>query len=155
MQNHKNPYLSACVWHAIIGRQFFEHFCTMSIHPIPEINRLNVLGEPLASCCFDPITGFYRDGFCHTGQHDYGLHTVCAKMSDEFLQFSKRMGNDLSTPRPELGFAGLKAGDYWCICVLRWVEAFQHGFAPQIKLNACHASVLHFVDLDTLKDYAI
>lgn len=127
----------------------------MSIHPSPDLNRLNVLGQPLASCCFDPLTGYYRDGFCHTGFNDHGLHTVCALMTSEFLSFSQAMGNDLITPLPEFGFVGLKPGDYWCLCVTRWVEALSHGLAPQIKLHACHQSVLQFVDLDTLKQYAI
>jgi uncharacterized protein (DUF2237 family) len=128
---------------------------TMSFHPDPEINRLNVLGEPLASCCFDPITGYYRDGFCHTGYEDMGLHTVCAQMTDDFLDFSKRTGNDLSTPRPELHFTGLKAGDFWCICVTRWVDAYQQHAAPLIKIQSCHQSVLQFVDLNILLEYAL
>lgn len=129
--------------------------CGMSYHPDPEINRLNVLGKPLASCCFDPITGYYRDGFCHTGYSDYGLHTVCAQMTVDFLEFSQQAGNDLSTPLPEVGFPGLKPGDFWCICVTRWIEAHQHLVAPPIKLHACHQSVLHFVELKTLMEYAI
>lgn len=134
---------------------FIRFGAIMSLHPNPEINRLNVLGEALASCCFDPITGYYRDGFCHTGKEDIGLHTVCAQMTPEFLEFSKQAGNDLTTPRPELGFKGLFAGDFWCICVLRWVEAYHHQVAPPIKLQACHESVLHFVELDTLMEYAL
>jgi uncharacterized protein (DUF2237 family) len=127
----------------------------MSFHPDPEINRLNVFGEALASCCFDPITGYYRDGFCHTGYEDYGLHTVCAQMTVDFLQFSQRLGNDLMTPMPEVGFPGLKAGDYWCICISRWIEAFQQDVAPPVKLKACHQSILQFIDLDTLMEYAV
>ena len=127
----------------------------MSFHPDPEINRLNVFGEALASCCFDPITGYYRDGFCHTGYEDYGLHTVCAQMTAEFLAFAQRVGNDLITPMPEVGFAGLQPGDYWCICVSRWIEAFEQDVAPPVKLKACHQSVLQFVDLETLMEYAL
>lgn len=111
----------------------------------------NVLGTPLASCCTDPMTGFFRDGFCRTGGGDHGLHTVCAKVSEEFLAFSKAAGNDLSTPRPEFGFPGLKDGDHWCLCVTRWVEALDAGKAPPIVLEACHLSVLEYVDLAVLK----
>ncbi|AOA58014.1 DUF2237 family protein [Acinetobacter larvae] len=127
----------------------------MSIHPDPLINRLNVLGEPLASCCFDPITGYFRNGFCHTDNQDIGLHTVCAEMSAEFLSFSQKIGNDLISPLPELGFPGLQPGDFWCICVTRWVEAYEANMAPRIKLSACHQATLAYVPLDVLMDYAI
>lgn len=115
----------------------------------------NVLGGPLACCCTNPITGFYRDGFCHTGPGDFGLHTVCAVMTDDFLAFSKARGNDLSTPHPEYQFPGLKAGDRWCLCVGRWVEAFEAGMAPQVVLEACHASALEFVNREDLEAYAV
>ena len=124
-------------------------------HPNPAINQSNVLGTALASCCFDPITGYYRNGFCHTGNHDVGQHTVCAKMTSEFLNFSASRGNDLITPLPEYGFSGLQPGDYWCICALRWVEALDLDMAPQIKLEACHESLLDLVDIDTLKRFAL
>lgn len=127
----------------------------MSYHPDPQLNRFNVLGEPLASCCLDPITGFYRDGFCHTGYTDTGLHTVCAQMTAEFLQFSRLQGNDLTTAIPEMGFPGLKPGDYWCMCISRWLEAYQQEVAPPIKLQACHQSVLKYVSLPTLMEYAL
>ena len=127
----------------------------MSIHPNPELNRFNVFGEPLASCCFDPITGYFRNGFCHTATTDLGQHTMCAQMSAAFLNFSKKMGNDLSTPVPEMGFVGLKPGDFWCICVTRWVEAYQAGAAPLVKFQACHQAVLSYVPLHILKEYAI
>ncbi len=127
----------------------------MSIHPDPKINRLNVLGEPLASCCFDPITGYFRNGFCHTAVSDLGQHTVCAEMTSEFLSYSQKVGNDLTTPLPEVDFPGVKPGDFWCICVTRWVEAYQAGFAPPIKLQACHQSVLSYVPLDVLMEYAV
>lgn len=127
----------------------------MSIHPDPNINRLNVLGEALASCCFDPITGYFRNGFCHTAPTDLGLHTVCAQMTSDFLNFSQKIGNDLITPVPEVGFNGLQPGDFWCICVTRWVEAYQAGHAPPIKIQACHQSVLSYVPLDILMDYAV
>ena len=107
----------------------------MSIHPDPQINRLNVLGEPLASCCFDPITGYFRNGFCHTAVTDLGQHTVCAQMTSDFLNFSQKVGNDLITPLPEAGFPGLQPGDFWCICVTRWVEAYQAGQAPPVPFR--------------------
>jgi len=115
----------------------------------------NVYGKDLQACCHDPVTGFFRDGFCRTGSGDIGLHTVCARMTDEFLEFSKMRGNDLTTPRPEYQFPGLKAGDFWCLCVQRWAEAFQAGKAPPVKLDASHLSVLEFLDLETLKDCSI
>lgn len=114
----------------------------------------NVLGEDLQSCCFDPMTGYYRDGFCRTDGRDRGAHTVCAIMTDEFLEFSKSRGNDLSTPLPEFGFPGLKAGDQWCLCAARWVEAEEAGKAPRVILEACHERTLDYTDLETLKRYA-
>lgn len=115
----------------------------------------NVLGEALQSCSTDPMTGFYRDGCCRTGPEDVGLHTVCAVMTTEFLEFSKSRGNDLSTPRPEWNFPGLQAGDQWCLCALRWVEAFEAGCAPRIVLAATHASMLEHAELEVLKAHAI
>mgnify|MGYP005663427395 FL=1 len=101
-----------------------------------DIVQKNVLGEPLEICGHDPITGYYRDGSCATDNTDFGSHTVCASVTNEFLEFSKDMGNDLSTPRPELGFKGLKAGDSWCLCANRWLEAYQNGSASKIKLKS-------------------
>ena len=115
----------------------------------------NVLGEPLQHCCMSPLTGFERDGYCRTGPHDLGSHTVCAEMTDEFLDFSRRVGNDLSTPRPEYGFPGLKAGDRWCLCVSRWEEAFLAGVAPRVILEATHERALDVVDLEELKHFAL
>ena len=117
--------------------------------------QLNVLGEPLESCCSDPMTGFYRDGHCHTGPQDHGAHVVCAEVDADFLTFSKSRGNDLSTPRPEFGFAGLKPGDRWCLCAARWVEALQVGMAPPVKLTATHERVLDYVSLEALKLHAL
>jgi uncharacterized protein len=114
---------------------------------------LNVLGEPLAPCGLDPMTGFYRDGCCNTGYDDTGIHVVCAKMTREFLEFSKRRGNDLSTPQP--GFAGLKPGDRWCLCVGRWKEALDAGVAPPVVLAATHEEALAVVSLDDLKRHAL
>lgn len=115
----------------------------------------NVLGEPLQTCSTDPMTGFYRDGCCRTGQDDYGLHLVCTVVTDEFLAFSKDRGNDLSTPQPMYHFPGLQAGDRWCLCVERWKEALESGMAPQIVLAATHISALEFVDLEDLQAYAV
>ena len=116
--------------------------------------QTNVLGGRLEPCSFDPVTGYFRDGHCRTGPGDRGLHTVCAIMTDEFLRFSRDRGNDLMTPYPEYDFPGLKAGDAWCLCMSRWMEALEAGCAPKIKLDACHISVLEFVDLDVLKSHA-
>jgi uncharacterized protein (DUF2237 family) len=115
----------------------------------------NVLGEELKDCSHNPLTGFYRDGCCRTGAEDVGIHTVCAQVSDEFLQFSKMRGNDLITPMPMYRFEGLKAGDKWCLCVLRWKEALEAGVAPLVDLEATHISALEFVSLDDLKKHAI
>ncbi len=111
----------------------------------------NVLGGELRSCCTSPMTGFYRDGYCKTGANDLGRHTVCAKVTDEFLEFSRSVGNDLSTPHPEWGFPGLKDGDKWCVCVLRWKEALDAGFAPPVVLEATNEASLQYVSLDELK----
>ena len=115
----------------------------------------NVLGEPLTTCSTAPMTGFYRDGCCNTGPGDFGLHLVCAVMTDEFLEFSAAQGNDLITPNPMAAFPGLKAGDRWCLCVQRWKEALDHGVAPGVNLAATHISALEFVNLDELQQYAV
>lgn len=101
------------------------------------------------------MTGFYRDGYCRTGPGDYGLHTVCAVMTEEFLKFSKAMGNDLSTPRPDMAFSGLQPGDRWCLCVERWKEAYDAGMAPPVVLEATHTSALEFVSREELDQHAI
>ncbi len=120
----------------------------------PEVSAKNVLGNTLECCCTSPMTGFYRDGHCQTGPHDAGSHTVCAKVTAEFLAFSKRNGNDLSTPRLEYNFPGLKPGDKWCVCVSRWEEAFIAGVAPPVLLSATHERALDLVGLDELKSLA-
>jgi uncharacterized protein (DUF2237 family) len=117
--------------------------------------RRNVLGGPLAPCSEDPLTGFYRDGCCNTGDEDFGSHTVCAVMTADFLAFSKSRGNDLSTPRPELGFPGLRPGDRWCLCAPRWQEAFSAGRAPKVVLGATHEEALAYAELSDLKRHAI
>ena len=114
----------------------------------------NVLGTKLQPCCKFPMTGFYRDGYCHTGPEDIGRHTVCIRATDEFLEFSKDAGNDLSTPREDLDFSGLIAGDQWCLCALRWQEAFEAGAAPQVILSATEESALEVIDLEDLKKHA-
>ena len=119
------------------------------------MTQKNVLGGELQSCCTSPMTGYFRDGHCHTDDSDQGSHTVCVRMTDEFLAFSKRTGNDLSTPHPEFGFPGLKPGDKWCLCVSRWEDAFLAGVAPRIVLAATHECALDVVELEELKAYAL
>jgi uncharacterized protein (DUF2237 family) len=115
----------------------------------------NVLGERLESCSIKPMTGFYRNGCCDTGREDMGSHTVCVVMTAEFLLFSKACGNDLSTPVPEFGFAGLKPGDRWCLCAPRWQEALDAGKAPRVVLRATHEGALEYCALADLKKYAM
>ena len=114
---------------------------------------INVLGGPLEACGMDPVTGFFRDGHCNTCAADEGSHTVCAIMTDEFLAYSKYVGNDLSTPRPEFRFAGLKPGDSWCLCAGRFLQAHDEGCAPRVNLNATHRRALDIVPLDVLQQY--
>ena len=115
----------------------------------------NVLGTELVPCSFDPLTGFYRNGCCDTGADDVGLHTVCIIATEEFLTFSKSVGNDLSTPMPQYHFAGVKPGDQWCLCASRWQEAFEAGAAPKVVLEATHASTTEWVDADGLRAHAV
>jgi hypothetical protein len=115
----------------------------------------NVFGAPLACCCTAPRTGFYRDGYCHTGPQDLGSHTVCAEMTAEFLEFSRRHGNDLVTPRPEFDFPGLGPGDRWCLCVSRWKQALAAGVAPPVLLAATHEKALEVVSLEQLQAHAL
>jgi uncharacterized protein (DUF2237 family) len=119
------------------------------------VAKLNVLGEPLASCSEDPVTGFYRDGCCNTGPEDHGSHTVCTRVTSDFLKFSRDRGNDLSTPHPEFGFPGLRSGDQWCLCAARWQEALEAGAAPLVVLQATHAASLRIVKLADLKRHAV
>ena len=116
---------------------------------------LNVLGQPLEPCCFQPRTGFFRDGFCRTNEQDRGSHVICAEMTEAFLQFSLSRGNDLITPHPEFDFPGLKAGDRWCLCALRWKEAWEAGIAPRVILASCHQRALSYVPLEVLQAHAI
>jgi uncharacterized protein (DUF2237 family) len=116
---------------------------------------LNVLGQPLAACCFSPKTGYFRDGYCRTNAQDMGSHVICAELTDAFLQYTLAQGNDLITAKPEWDFPGLKAGDCWCLCAIRWQEAVQAGVAPPVKLSACHEKALNYIELDLLKRYAL
>ena len=116
---------------------------------------INVLDGPLQLCSADPVTGFFRDGHCNTCAQDQGSHTVCAVMTNEFLALSKYLGNDLSTSRPEFGFVGLKAGDQWCLCAGRFLQAHDEGAAPMVNLAATHKRALEIVTLDILKEYAL
>ncbi|MCY3769364.1 MAG: DUF2237 domain-containing protein [Gammaproteobacteria bacterium] len=116
-------------------------------------NQRSVLQEPLEPCSLSPLTGFTRNGCCETGPEDIGSHTVCVQVTEEFLEFSQLAGNDLSTPRP--GFAGLKAGDRWCLCALRWVQALEAGSAPRVVMRATHEKALEVIRFTDLKDHAI
>lgn len=116
---------------------------------------INVLGEPLSSCSMDPVTGFFRNGACDTCDQDAGSHTVCAVMTEEFLAFSKYVGNDLSTPRPEFHFPGLKPGDQWCLCASRFLQAHDEGCAPRVNLAATHQRALEVVPLEILRAHAL
>lgn len=115
----------------------------------------NVLGGPLEHCCEDPITGFFRNGRCDTGPDDRGVHCVCTMVDEKFLAFSKAVGNDLSTPRPESGFPGLQPGDRWCLCAARWLQAYEHGAAAPILLASTHERALEIVPLEILKQFAL
>ena len=118
-------------------------------------DSINVRGTELVICGTDPVTGFFRDGFCNTCDADQGSHTVCAIMTDEFLAFSKYVGNDLSTPRPQYGFAGLKAGDSWCLCATRFLQAHHEGCAPKVHLEATHQRALKIVPIEVLEENAV
>ena len=115
----------------------------------------NVLGTELQPCCSNPLTGFYRDSYCRTGADDLGVHIVCAEMTEEFLEFSKAAGNDLSTPVPEYDFPGLLPGDRWCLCVSRWKEALEAGLAPPVVLESTHMSSIAFVSIEELKAHEV
>jgi uncharacterized protein (DUF2237 family) len=115
----------------------------------------NVLGSELEACSFEPLTGFYRNGCCDTGPEDLGVHTVCAQVTDDFLEFSRSHGNDLSTPTPAFGFPGLVAGDRWCLCAARWLEAWEAGVAPPVYLSATHEATLAVMPVELLLDHAL
>lgn len=115
---------------------------------------LNIFGEPLKCCCTKPLTGFYRDGYCRTDTEDGGKHVVCVIVTEEFLQFSKSRGNDLTTPRPDYNFPGLRSGDKWCLCALRWKEAFESGCAPKIVVESTDEKALKYIDIKDLISHA-
>lgn len=118
-----------------------------------ETTPLNVFGKSIEPCSLNPLTGFYRDGCCTTGREDKGLHTVCIIATEEFLSYSAKVGNDLSTPHPEYMFAGVKPGDRWCLCAMRWIEAYQAGCAPFVVLESTNQDILKYVSFDLLLDY--
>ena len=116
---------------------------------------VNVFGDPIDTCCDNPMTGFFRDGCCNTSDEDVGSHTVCVEVTKEFLEFSRFKGNDLSTPRPEFGFQGLRPGDRWCLCAARWMEAHESKMAPRVVLRGTHKRALEIAPLEILRDFAI
>ena len=115
----------------------------------------NIFGEPLKSCCTSPVTGYFRDGFCRTDKSDLGSHTVCVVVTEDFLEFSKRKGNDLITPNPVYSFPGLKEGDKWCLCALRWKEAYEAGCAPKVELESTDEKALRFIKMEDLISCAV
>ncbi|MBI4934922.1 MAG: DUF2237 domain-containing protein [Actinobacteria bacterium] len=119
------------------------------------MQQINVLGEVLQPCSFDPVTGYYRTGCCENHGDDPGLHVVCVVCTDEFLEFSASVGNDLATPMPQFGFTGLRAGDQWCLCADRWQQAFEAGKAPKVRLSSTHVSALEYSSLKDLRAHAV
>ena len=120
-----------------------------------EEDQLNIFNEPLEACSFDPVTGFFRSGCCETSEQDKGSHTVCAIMTEEFLKFSKSKGNDLSTPVPAFDFPGLNSGDRWCLCAVRWLEAYEAGSAPSIIARATHRRALEIIPMEVMKEFSL
>jgi uncharacterized protein len=118
-------------------------------------DSINVFGEKLTVCSNKPITGFFRNGCCDTNDMDFGSHTVCVQVTEDFLEFSKSKGNDLSTPMPQWNFSGLKEGDQWCLCASRWLEAYREGFAPKVLLKSSHKKCLEIIPLETLERFAV
>lgn len=133
---------------------FFTYFTVMS-QTIEKPKALNVLGTTLESCCNDPMTGYWRDGYCRTANEDQGTHVVCAVMTQEFLDFTKSKGNDLTRAIPAYKFPGLKAGDKWCLCILRWLEAEKAGKAPKVILSSTDDKALEYTSLELLQKYAV
>lgn len=129
------------------------HHILTTMTPSPSPPPRNVFGEPLVPCSFDPLTGFFRDGCCRTNVDDVGTHVICAVMTEEFLAFSRSRGNDLSTPVPEWGFRGLKPGDQWCLCAIRWIEAYQADAAPLVVLESTNYNALDHIPLELLQQF--
>ena len=117
--------------------------------------QINIFGDEITPCSYDPLTGFFRDGCCNTEERDIGSHTVCVQVTDDFLEYSKSKGNDLSTPIPEFSFPGLVSGDRWCLCAQRWLEAYEDGMAPKVVLLATNEKVLDIISIELLKQYAL
>ncbi|WP_370561684.1 DUF2237 family protein [Cyanobium sp. NS01] len=128
-----------------------DHVTQTSTRPVAD---QNVLGEPLELCSCEPMTGWFRDGNCRTNGADLGRHTVCCVVNEAFLNYSRAQGNDLSTPAPQYGFPGLRAGDHWCVCAPRWLEAYEDGMAPPVRLQATEASTLEVIPLEVLRQHA-
>ena len=141
----------------ISNKKLFAQICEIPAKTTSSKNveHKNVYGEELQNCCLDPLTGYFRDGFCKTNNQDIGTHVVCAKITDEFLNFTLSRGNDLISSAPQYNFKGLKAGDFWCLCAIRWREAHEAGVAPKINLKATNQKVLEYIDLKTLEKYKI
>jgi len=138
----------------IVGSIMAQNKANGQLHHQKNLPALkNVLGTKLTACCFEPLTGYFRDGFCNTDSSDFGTHTVCAIMTQAFLDYTLSKGNDLSTPKSAYNFPGLKPGDKWCLCALRWYEAYKAGVAPQLILEATHQKTLEFVPIDVLQEF--
>jgi uncharacterized protein (DUF2237 family) len=125
----------------------------ISIEVMADKSAENLTGDALETCSTDPMTGFFRDGYCNTNYRDHGTHVVCSIITDEFLEFTKSQGNDLSTPKPEYRFEGLNAGDKWCLCALRWKEAYNNNKAPKVVINATNIKALDFINKTTLEEF--
>jgi uncharacterized protein len=138
-----------------LGLASLNNAASLLCSSVWHMTQMNVLGDELQSCSLDPVTGYYRTGCCENHGDDPGMHVVCVVMTTDFLAFSKSVGNDLSTPMPQYGFAGLKAGDQWCLCAMRWQEAFEAGVAPQVRLASTHLSALEYSSLADLRSVAI
>lgn len=127
----------------------------MNLKPPNMDDSVNVFGEPLEPCSVEPLTGFFRDGCCNTSDDDAGSHTVCVEVTKSFLEYSRFQGNDLSTPVPEFGFPGLKEGDRWCLCAVRWLQAYQQDMAPRVRLTSTHIKALDVIPLSVLREFAV